>query len=106
MEHGQLQRLIYFQMFQCIHRVLLRDIHPVLDLPIDHLLGDLGFRDYGIEHDLALHREEGGEYCAARLPLLLEGVHVPGHQALQEGVRVWTPDREDPAGRQVGHPAT
>jgi hypothetical protein len=105
MEHGQLQRLIYFQMFQCIHRILLRDIHPVLDLAVDHLLSDLGFRDYGIEHDLALHREEGGEYGAAGF-LLLEGVHVTGHQALQEGVRVWPPDREDSTGRQVGHPAT
>jgi len=92
-------------MFQRILHVLLCDIHPVLDLDVDYLLGDLGFRDYGIEHDLALHREEGGEYGAAGF-LLLEGVHVTGHQALQEGVRVWPPDREDSTGRQVGHPAT
>ena len=104
MENRQLQQLIYFQMFQGILDILLCDIHPVLDLAVNYLLGDLGFRDYGIEHDLALHREEGGEYGTAGL--LLEGVHVRGHQSLQEGVRIWPPDREDSTGRQVGHPAT
>ena len=104
MENCHLQQLIYFQMFEGILCILLRDIHPVLDLPVDYLLGDLGFRDYGIEHDLALHREEGGEYGTAGL--LLEGVHVRGHQSLEERVRIWATNGEDSTVRQVGHPAT
>ena len=91
-------------MFEGILGIILSDVHPVLDLAALLLLRYPGLRDHSIEHDLPLHREKGGENGTAGL--LLEGVHVRGHQSLEERVRVWATDGEDSTVRQVGHPAT
>ena len=91
-------------MFEGILGIILCDVHPVLNLTALLLLRYPGLRDHGIEHDLPLHSEEGGENGTTGL--LLEGVHVRGHQSLEERVRIWAPDGEDSTVRQVGHPAT
>ena len=85
--YSGLYQSFYLQMFDGVLGIGCCHIHPVLYLAVLLLLCQPGFGDYGIENDLALHCEEGGE--DGRTVLLSKAVHVSRHQALQEGMRVW-----------------